>query len=309
MFYESRRTLNNPERQLADKEEGFPAAWREKIALMAERLETASIQLESFRGLYPDEEIEKDLTRVRDMREKFSTRMESDASCARAYLCGVFAESLIHFSLSDPREALRPFQDRSSDKAFEVAGIRASSFDDIFNGIDEILHFRFSAGDAFLGLGVDATVADPRKKLQKLFRNAREGKKSVVKYFSGTLAGQAFRGELEVARVIIGAQLNRLKPILMHYCETGAFPSPQEGEFALLEYIWLKEIALQLEALEHVAPPHHREAFEKSRSIVRTLLLQRQGVKRAAERAYADDRVFQGIRTFCEEVIVGHPTK
>jgi hypothetical protein len=174
---------------LAPNAERLPEAEEALYRVLVPENEKKAIQLDEFANLYDQEAIKRDQEYVKNLEGKFST----DGTPESSKKFGKLFEAIINDQIENS-DLMGPAADV----------IVPSRFDDIKNGIDSIVQFKGEKGaTSHLALAIDVTRSktEIESKFSRIRASIEEGKLSHVKYFKT----KGFRGELDVARVVIGA--------------------------------------------------------------------------------------------------------
>ncbi len=164
-------------------------------------IEQDRIKIEDLNDLYGTKTIEADKVYVEKREKQFKDDM-NDENRRNSELATVF-------------EAILYEHGEQSDWFGKSAiTMKTSKFDDIANGVDEIVEFIKETSSSYLALAVDATysVKFSESKLQKIKEEIDRGKLATVKY--AILEKTGFRGELtRVPRIVIGVSARTVKEL------------------------------------------------------------------------------------------------
>jgi len=155
-----------------------------------------AIDPNDFYDVYEDYEIEKNLTYTAGREEQFEREKEKQPQeMRRAHEISKILEAILyeHGELSD---------------WFGPSAVTTltSRYDDIANGVDEIIGFEGGVAEDFsyIGLAVDITTGqDVAKKFRTIRKELESGSMAKVKYFTDP-DGNHVKGGLEIPRVIVG---------------------------------------------------------------------------------------------------------
>ena len=165
-------------------------------------------KMSDFVSLYGKEAVAKDIVRVqsfiRSNDEQLKRLSPTDAERhERAKKIGTICEAAIFRGIKDKNLLGR--------NAYAQA---TSQHDDWVNGIDLAVQFKKpNQGSSYLGLAVDVTFAsDLTTKFERIKKEIGEGNLARIKYFQSI--DDNFRGEVKVARVVVGVDANRMQQII-----------------------------------------------------------------------------------------------
>jgi len=180
----------------------------EKAYVRAQKLiERDAIDPErDFGDLYDSKQIQADKEYVERREKQIRKEQETETPAERrAQQHATILEALVH-------EQIRA----SGWLGRGVRAVKTSRFDDIKNGVDEIIEF-LDDGDAVtsrLALAVDVTFSNQlASKFQRIREEIDSGELAEVKYFASDASHQ--RGELtHLPRVVIGAEILNVKKLI-----------------------------------------------------------------------------------------------
>ncbi len=272
----------NPERE-AMRHSNFDAAFQRALKVLDED----GIDPESFRDLYGNTNVNRDLVYVADRKARFAKEDRSEQGELRK-LAKIF-EAIVHEQA-----------EMSNWLGEDAHTIRPSEFDDIANGVDSIVEFQ--QGDtaaSHLALAIDVTFnSQAEDKLRRIKKEIEQGEMSHIRYFESEFMG--FRGELsQVPRVIIGADRKAVGELVEMWMEGG----PRALADHPIQQQIVREIAMQLEAFSSYARSKNQtevaSVYTKTQGIVDGIILEK-AKKRPTlpDSAFAGDEVFEGIRVF-----------
>ncbi|MFA5777400.1 MAG: hypothetical protein WC906_03105 [Parcubacteria group bacterium] len=160
------------------------------------------IDIERFRKLYGDEAVDRDMSTVNHIKEKFlKTRTPEDVEAKKL--------AIIFESVFNKHAELSNWLGENA------ALIPTSEYDDIINGVDAIAEFSEEEKNPHhLGLGVDITYSvHLKKKFQKIKEKINSGKLSEIKYFQSS--NMDFTGQLsQIPGVVISASRETVKELV-----------------------------------------------------------------------------------------------
>ncbi len=192
-----------------------------------------------FSDVYPEGEIRGDEAYVRDMEAKFAKGEEKQPESMEVHKLATIFEALVHE------------QAELGDWLGEdVITIKPSRFDDVKNGVDDVVEFREGEAEAsYLALGIDVTFGDDfEKKFSRIKQEIDAGHMGEVKYFHSEHTG--FKGRLQnVPRVVVGADAKAVKELCGFWLEG----ETQNLSRHRIQFQILEEIILQAKAFEGYA--------------------------------------------------------
>jgi len=242
------------------------------------------IKLEDFEDLYGKENVQKDKEYVRKMEYLFNKERNSEKDNS-SKLATIF-ESVIHEH--------GELSDWFGSSAFTI---KTSRYDDIKNGVDEIVEFieenkKFS----HLALGVDVTIANETySKFKKIIDEINQGKLAEIKYFKSDELG--IRGELKnVPRVIISVEGETVKELGGMWLEG----KNKELSEHFIQYQILEEILLQSKFFSLYAEKKNqikiKDTYEHLNKIIENIYQQKIQNKKEVNKTYGKDRAFYTIK-------------
>ena len=203
-----------------------------------ERFEHDRIQPEDFADLYSADVISSDLEYVRRIEER-TKRDDAALGYVESAKWGVVLEEV--------------FADQIELNDWLGEGVntrKASRYDDLQNGVDEIIEMAEESSINYLALAVDVTYSE--KKFQKKFSKIRSeidsGELATVKYFANSEG--SFRGRLaKVPRVVVGVNRTTLAELAKLWIERdNKALADHPAQFQILD-----EINVQLESFRKYA--------------------------------------------------------
>lgn len=174
----------------------------DQMSAKAERvIRKDEIRPDEFSYLYGKENVENDMKYVSDMEAKFENQASPEQKRARR-LAEVF-EAVVH-EQGELSEWFGP----------DAETIKTSRFDDIKNGVDNIVEFREKNRSAsHVAFAIDVTFSNEMdKKFDRIRKEIDDGELAKVKYFYSEYLG--IRGELtKIPRFVVGAESKTVKEI------------------------------------------------------------------------------------------------
>lgn len=214
------------------------------------------INRENFIDLYTEDAVARDTAYVKRMRATYEAQGEATDNTKLLDEKAIILQAMIHENgaewLGDNK----------------IRFIRTDDFDDIANGVDEVVSFPRHPGHSHLALNMDVTFAGTvDDKIKKIVDSMRRGTLSTIKYFS---LGN-FRGELRgVPNTVIGMHFSKLGQMqrlwLNPKVNMGAHP---------FRYFMLEELDTQISAFSALAKREGLTAAFRAYDGVKTCLEER----------------------------------
>jgi len=242
-----------------------------------------AIKISDFSDLYGESVIENDMAYVEKMEKLFTQNNNPEQE--KIQKLAVIFEALVHYN-GELNNWFGP-------NAFTT---KTSRYDDIKNGIDEIVEFEESeTAVSPLALAIDITF-DPEEKQKNLARIKQEiksGELAKIKYFQSDHIN--IRGELtKIPRVIISADTKTIKKLSTAWLEKDTKTlSSDPIQFQLLEEIIyeleiFKDYALRIKKYETA------EIYKKTLTIVKKIYEEK---KKSLDDNGARDYTFELIKS------------
>lgn len=225
------------------------------------------INPEDFKDLYDSATIDKDLEYVTTLEAKFDKQM-SQSERDHIRLAKVF-EAILH----EHGEQSNWFGD-------SAVTIKTSRFDDIMNGVDEVVEFEEPESTSYLALAVDATYSVfTEKKLKRIEDEIGRGELAKIKY--AVFENTGFRGELtKVPRVIVGVSSKTIQEL----AELWLSGRNQDLARHPVQFQILESIIIQCEAFSKYASSKDQtevaKKYEHAGNIVRRIMEEKKKVLR-----------------------------
>ncbi|KKU94346.1 MAG: hypothetical protein UY26_C0002G0128 [Candidatus Jorgensenbacteria bacterium GW2011_GWA1_48_13] len=241
------------------------------------------IKEKDFIDLYGEDNVERDLAEIQ--------KIEASPEYREPSKMATVLEAIIH-EQAELSDWLGP----------DARTMKTSRYDDVKNGVDEIVEFTGEPGKTSrLALGIDVTfnpVLD--KKLERIVSKIERGELAQVKYFKSS----SLRGEVQqIPEVVVGADQRTVEQLIPVWL------ARDQGKLAQhpMQIIMLEEIRLQLEAFaayaRAVGQPAIAETYETDLAIANELLTQKEDLrKRNPLQALKNDQVFFGICLYLERL-------
>ncbi|MBI4779662.1 hypothetical protein HY797_04420 [Candidatus Falkowbacteria bacterium] len=281
--------INKEERDRENEE-------RSKILEMAykkatELLDDERIDPEKFRGLYSDKIIKKHQDYVDQRREKFKATNTPEEMEMQRY--STVFEAIVHDQI-----------DMNGWLGEHAAARKASCYDDLKNGVDEIIEFEQTeaSATAHLALGVDVTFGKGVfSKMNDIKTRIDAGDIGVIKY----LLTDTYRGEMKnVPRAVIGVDMKNLNEIIKLWADNKKKSLAQHK----VKFIILSQIMMQLNDFAQYAGRTGKGAIANSFNRVLKIV---ENVWDEESKGYSDkngdfdfeeDRVYNAIRSYCDDL-------
>lgn len=179
--------------------------------------------------------------------------------------------------------------------------IKTAEFDDVKNGIDEILEIKTKPHAAsYLGLAIDVTHGDDlANKMERAKQEILKGKMATLKYFNGP----DFKGTMKnVPRVVIGVD----RKMLMELIDLWVNKKNKSLADHPVKYLIIEEVARQLGSFQKFAEKNGQiEIVNKIKTVfeaVNRIKLSISSEKEFKDIVYQheDDKVFDAINRYLE---------
>ncbi len=248
-----------------------------------ERLDEIAFKPEDFSDLYSEQNVEKDLAYVADMKRIFK------ANSANEIAPGLTEGDVKRLSERVEYEVIRGI---NVGQWFEgVGAYKTSDYDDIANGVDVVLEMQEGASYGHLGMGVDITFSQNIDKKFKRIKDeidAYDGEKNRlarVKYFDSSRTGM--RGELHsLVRAVIAVDLPMLKDMT-------AVKEAESLHGHISKHVTLLEIQHQLDIFlkyAHVKNPAAAKPIERASVFIATLVDRLSSEAKLSQSEYTKNR-------------------
>ena len=205
-------------------------------------LEKERVNMEDFVGIYSKEEIEGDLEYVRKRETEFSKEYENlDSSERKAHDIAKIFEAIFHQ------------QTELSDWLGERAvTFKSSRYDDIKNGVDEIVKFGIDEDEdvSFSALSVDVTTGSRSldSKFSRIKKEIDNGKLADIKYFYDSIKEEKKKLR-NIPRFVIGVEQRKIKELMKLWLDGDK--GKLEGHN--IQFILLEEMRLQAQIYKDYA--------------------------------------------------------
>jgi hypothetical protein len=166
-----------------------------------EQIRRESIPLDHFVDTYGATEVEKDKRYVAERERTFENNEVAKAA--------TIFELIIHEA--DMNDWFGP----------DARMIRASRYDDIKNGVDEVIAFDRGDGVLYTALAIDATTATSyTEKFRRIKKDIDSGFLAELKYFEDDTGTQHFHGQLKrVPRIVLEADVSTVQSLATLWLE------------------------------------------------------------------------------------------
>ena len=238
---------------------------------------------EDFIDLYGIKTVEEDIKYVKKIEEKF--KQEDSPEKQELKKIASVLEAVVYEQIKI-NNWLGP----------EATAIKSSRYDDIKNGVDNIVEFHkeedFSS--SHLALAIDETFShDVDEKFKRIKEEIKRGELTQIKYFISERLN--IRGELsKIPRVVIGIDAKTTKEIGELWLEKNNKDLAKHST----QFIILEEILLQLEAFknyaEKVNQPEIASIYEKTKKILQKIYDEKENLKKL-QPALKKDGVYNSI--------------
>ncbi|MBI5306174.1 hypothetical protein HZB04_01110 [Candidatus Wolfebacteria bacterium] len=249
-----------------------------------ESCEQDSIKIEDFKNLYGEENIQKDLAYVKEMERIFETQSSPEQK-EMSKLALIF-ETIINKQI-----------EQSNWLGPNTFTIKSSRFDDIKNGVDNIVEFREEDSASYLALGIDETFSsDIGKKFNRIKEEINRGSLATIKYFASEHMN--IRGEItKIPRVVIGADAKTATELGELWIEKDEKTLGKHS----IQFLIIEEILFQLEAFENYAlkinKPEIASIYAKNKKIMEEIANLKNKSKTDDDEFFLqNDNIFQAIK-------------
>lgn len=294
--------LNSPEGILIYKEERENKNKKNNDEERRKNLETVYIRADEllnkeridpneFKGLYSDEMIKKDSDYAEKRRQKF--KADNTPKEAEAQKYAIIFEAIIHDQI-----------DMNGWAGIYATAKKASWYDDLKNGIDEIIEFEQTkiSPSAHLSLAVDITFSkDISKKMNEIAAHIENGDVGVIKY----LLTDTYRGEMKnVPRAIIGADMKNLQEIIKLWMDNKKKSLAQHR----VKFMILSQIKMQLNSFARYADKVGQSVIANSFNRVLKIVenIWDEELKKYPDKSgdfnFEEDRVFSAMKRYCDDL-------
>lgn len=287
--------INRQERENKDKKNNneeyrrnLEAAHKKAVEL----LDDERIDLGEFNGLYSDEIIKEDSDYVAQRQQKFKAINTPEQIEAQKY--AIVFEAIIHDQI-----------DMNGWLGEYATAKKASWYDDLKNGVDEIIEFEQTkiSPSAHLALAVDITFSkDISEKMNEIAAHIENGDVGVIKY----LLTDTYRGEMKnVPRAIIGVDMKNLQEIIKLWVDNKKKSLAQHR----VKFMILGQIKMQLNSFAWYADKIDRPVIANSLNRVLKIVenIWDEELKKYPDKSgdfnFEEDRVFSAIKRYCDDLI------
>jgi len=252
-------------------------------------LEQEAVDPRSFSDLYNTDMIERDLAYTDKLEKIFKSESGEAEKAAHKY--ATVLEGIVHEGI-----------EKSGWLGEGAHAIKTSRFDDIVNGVDEVVEIKGKdeTTPSRLALAVDVTFSNQiAKKFKKIRDEIDSGKLGGVKYFLSEASHQ--RGELaHIPRVVVGTEISNVKKIQESWTKEEDFT---RHPFHLL---MLDEMSKQLDVFgayaAHKRKDNIADAYRSAARTVKMIYWKKIRDEGMSPGAWEDDRVFAAIKKHLEDL-------
>jgi len=262
----------NVEREKKELEEAYKRARK--------LLNDAAIDPNDFDNLYDEETIKNDIAHAAKMDQKFEAENMPETQESKKY--ATVLEGIVHEGI-----------DKEGWFGDDARAIKTSRFDDIENGVDEVVEIRDkdALSKSHLALAVDVTFSNQiAKKIKKIKDEIDSGKLGEVKYF----LSEESEEELGIPRVVIGTEINNVKKI------QGLWIKKEDLTRHPFHLLMLEEVLKQLDEFAKYALRKEKkdiaEVYKSAANTVRTIYRKKIKDEEMSPGIWEDDRVFAAIK-------------
>lgn len=281
-IYEKNLNKELEEREIIDK------AYRKSEKLISEY----SLKEEDFIDSHGAENVAKDTAYVENMERKFEQNLSEEQKYCKM--------------LADIFEAMIYDQIDNDWFGHDAVGIKTTRYDDIKNGVDQIVEFQEGEDSAsHLALAIDATTSeDLDKKIERIKKEIEKGDMAHIKYFLSEYMREhkGFgRGEMvNIPRVVIGADRNIIKELSELWLENKNKDLAKHP----IQFQILKEIIIQCGVFKNYAAKIQDgkdrtkivNMYNKTQEIVKEIYDEK--IKTIGDESFRHDDVFEAIKVY-----------
>jgi hypothetical protein len=277
---------------VSDRKMNFESASRKKEKVLAD-----AIKERNFIGVYPREEVEKDLKYIKEAENAFKEKAADEESARGVELAHIFEAIICHQG-----ELANWFGENSMT-------IKSARYDDLKNGVDLIIEFTDNDDkNSHLALAVDVTFSSFEKlyeKLDGIKTDIEDGKLAYVKYFESERSG--IKGDIKgIPKTVIGADPRTLYKLM----DLWVGGKEKELEKHPIQFMILDQIMAQLIRFKELAESNKKsfiaDKYEKAIETVGRILNEKQELREEVlgsdESVLMNDRVHQEIIGYTEKM-------
>lgn len=253
------------------------------------------IKENEFKDLYTEKTVQENLDYVDEMQNKFQEQHLTAEEREAAKLAQIL-EAMIH-----EQGEINYWLGK------DAKTIKTSRYDDIKNGVDEIVEYQQpdSRNTSHLALAVDVTCSENLynllEKMNKIKSDIDAGQLSLIKYFKSEFLKN--RGEKsDIAKVIVGVD----KGILNEAVDLWLENKNKRLADHPVKYLILDEILTQLRSFKSYAlkveQPKVVQAIDDVLKIAESKINQviDPDIQKRVMRDYGDDKVYSMIKRYCQ---------
>ncbi len=251
-----------------------------------ELLARDEILLDDFVDLYGEENVSRDRKYVADREEGFKVG-SNDQEAEHLQLAVIF-EAILH-----------EHGEQSNWFGSTATTVKASRFDDIAHGVDEIVEFTEDDSISFLALAVDATYSQfTDKKLSRIKDEIDRGELTKIKY--AVAEQNNFRGELtKVPRVIVGVSAETIYELAeLWLSNRNKDLAEHPVQFQIVEEI-IEQCEVFGKYAQNIGKPEIAQKYERTRAIVQAVMDEKKkGLHDTGKRDDVSVALTMGMRDF-----------
>jgi len=232
-------------------------------------LEKESLKPEMFADTYNVELMNRHAQYVAEREASFDVSRETDPGWARAEIFGKTLEAIFHDQIN------------KGVYGDETRGVLTASYDDIHAGIDEVLERHGEDGTTHIGLALDLTFGNPKKKIDSICEDIKNNKLKEVFYYESPFGDPPLvHGKLQgIPKVIIGMDATHLIDLAEQWV-AGDEEKIQSNQIFLN---LLRQIQIQAEVFQDYAKqllrPEIAERYQKVHSTISKLYTEQKALR------------------------------
>jgi len=276
-----------------DKRENESKEYKENLDIAYKKasgmLDDERIKSSKFKGLYGKEIIKQDDDYVEERQRNF--RKNDTPEQIEMHKYAIVFEAIIHDQI-----------DMNGWLGEHAKAKKASWYDDLKHGIDEIVEFdqTKTSSTSHLALGVDITFSTGIfKKMEDIKTRIDSGDIGVIKY----LLTKTYRGEMrDVPRVVVGADMKNLNEIIKLWVDNKKKKLAQHR----VKFMVLSQIMVQLndfaEYAEKTGKHEIADSFFRVLKIVENVWDEESKKYPDGNFDFDEDRVYIAIKSYCDDL-------
>ncbi len=254
-----------------------------------EELQEDAIEMQDFDDFYGEDGVRRDLDYVIRREQDFTASAFSESEQSQKH--ALIFEAIFH-TQAELNDWLGP----------EAHTIKSSRYDDIRNGVDEIVEFRSpQESPSHLALAIDVTYSNTiSEKLERIRKEIEEGRLAEIKFFNPQEGGLK-----NIPRVVVSADFRTLKKITETWLEKDNRVLSRHS----IQLLILDEIQLQLEEFGQFAESQGKQelawVYEKTLEIVRGIIKGKQELRQELKWDKESSEVFLAMRRSIQNTFSG----